>query len=437
VRIALLNSLVVMSTLAAAQIPVLQVAPVSVSFIAAEQGQPPAQQVRIRNTGSGALQWRAVADAPWIRVSPAAGTGPAVLTIAIDAARLEPGVHDGRVTIDAGNADDSPVMVAVTARITTAARGAGSPPTAPVISLAADAGSTTPAAASFALDGPTRAPTGWHAVSDQAWLTVVPAASTTPTQVSIEANPAGLPSGAHAGTVRFFSTAGDPLLAVPVSLAIGGSAARRSSAAPRSASATAGLANSGPPVPLRIGESPLPPAMRNLPYSQAIPVTGGTPPYAIRLVQGRLPLGLTLANGAISGMTRYPGTYTATLAVTDSAAPPATVTRSLALRVIILLADSVLVVEPAALQLRAVFGQRGPRARIGVGSGRQPLDWKASSDAAWLKVMPASGTSPSIIQVDVSAEGLAPGTYVATVTVTMEGAPNSPARIPVQVTVQR
>jgi hypothetical protein len=69
VRIALLNSLVVMSTLAAAQIPVLQVAPVSVSFIVAEQGQPPAQQIRIRNTGSGALQWRAIADAPWIRVS--------------------------------------------------------------------------------------------------------------------------------------------------------------------------------------------------------------------------------------------------------------------------------------------------------------------------------------------------------------------------------
>ena len=426
-----------MSTLAAAQIPVLLVAPVSVSFVVAEQGQPPAQQIRIRNTGSGTLQWRAIADAPWIRVSPAAGTGPAVLTIAIDATRLEPGRHDGRVTIDAGNADDSPVGVAVTAQIITVARVAGPTTTAPAVALAADAGSTMPASASFALDGPQGAPTDWRAVSDQAWLTVVPAASTTPTQVTIRANPAGLPSGTHAATVRFFSTAGDPLLAVPVTLAIGGAPARQSSAPPLAASATQRTADSGPPVPLRIDQSSLPPAMRNLPYSQAIPVTGGTPPYAIRLVQGRLPLGLTLANGAISGMTRYPGTYAATLAVTDSATPPATVTRSLALRVIVLLADTVLVVEPAALRLRISGGQRSARAGIGIRSGRQPLDWKASSDAAWLTVLPTDGTSPGIIQVEVSAEALAPGTYVATVTVTMEGAPNSPARIPVQVTVQR
>jgi hypothetical protein len=57
--------------------------------------------------------------------------------------------------------------------------------------------------------------------------------------------------------------------------------------------------------------------------------------------------------------------------------------------------------------------------------------------AAQIPVLPAGGTSPGIIQVEVSAEALAPGTYVATVTVTMEGAPNSPARIPIQATVQR
>ena len=434
---AFLISLVVIPALSAAQIPVLQVSPVSLSFVATGHGQPLAQQIRIRNTGSGSLQWRAIAGAPWIRVSPSAGTGPAVLKIAIDATRLEPGRHDGRVTIDAGNADDSPVEVAVIAQITTAVRAAGPPPTAPAVTLEADAGSSMPAFASFALDGPRGAPTDWRAVSDQAWLTVVPAASTTPTQVTIRANPAGLLSGTHTGTVRFLSMAGDPLLAVPVTLAIGGAPAGQSSASPPTASATQRTADSGPPVPLRIDQSSLPPATRDLPYSQAIPVRGGTPPYAIRVVQGRLPIGLALANGAISGTTRFPGAYPVTLAATDSATPPTTVTRALALRVIILLADTALVVEPAALHVRVSGGQRRQRARIGVGSGRQPLGWRASSDAAWLTVLPAGGTSPGIIQVEVSAEALPPGTYVATVTVTMEGAPNSPARIPVQVTVQR
>jgi hypothetical protein len=91
-----------------------------------------------------------------------------------------------------------------------------------------------------------------------------------------------------------------------------------------------------------------------------------------------------------------------------------------------------------SLQWRTISGaQRRQRARIGGGGGWQPLDWKASTDAAWLTVLPADGTSPGIIQVEVSAEALAPGTYVATVTVMMEGAPNSPARIPVQATLQR
>jgi hypothetical protein len=57
--------------------------------------------------------------------------------------------------------------------------------------------------------------------------------------------------------------------------------------------------------------------------------------------------------------------------------------------------------------------------------------------AAQIPVLPANGTPAGIIQVEVSAEALAPGTYVGTVTVTMEGAPNRPARTPVQVTVQR
>jgi len=42
-----------------------------------------------------------------------------------------------------------------------------------------------------------------------------------------------------------------------------------------------------------------------------------------------------------------------------------------------------------------------------------------------------------MIEVGVEAESLAPGTYSAIITVTMEGAPNSPARIPVTVVIPR
>jgi hypothetical protein len=56
---------------------------------------------------------------------------------------------------------------------------------------------------------------------------------------------------------------------------------------------------------------------------------------------------------------------------------------------------------------------------------------------AWLRLTPAAGLSPSDVGITVAAGRLTPGTHVGTITVTMEGAPNSPASIPVQVTVPR
>jgi hypothetical protein len=45
--------------------------------------------------------------------------------------------------------------------------------------------------------------------------------------------------------------------------------------------------------------------------------------------------------------------------------------------------------------------------------------------------------SPATVEIIALAGQLSPGTHVGTVTVTMEGAPNSPASIPVQITVPR
>lgn len=350
---ALLISLAIWPGPPAAQIPVLYVSPASLVFVVPGQEPSPAQQVRIRNIGSGSLQWKAVPSVPWIRVSPTAGTGSAIIAVVVDGVRLGPGRHDGLVTIDAGNADDSPAAITVAAEVVAGPAVAAQTPAAPVVTAPASAGSAASAAS------PSKAP-------------------------------------------------GDP---EPVS-----------HVAPAS-------------MALRIDRQTLPPVMRNLPYSQAVPIVGGTPPYLIRLVEGRLPHGLVLANGAVAGTARTPGYYPLRLAVSDSATPPATISQTVALRVIILQMDTALVVTPPALKLAVMSGTRHAAARIGVGSGRQPLDWSITTDAPWLTAQPASGTSPGVIEISVTAASLAPGTYIGTLTVTMEGAPNSPARIPVQITV--
>ncbi len=181
----------------------------------------------------------------------------------------------------------------------------------------------------------------------------------------------------------------------------------------------------------------LPPATRNLPYAQAIPVAGGTPPYTLRIVEGRLPAGLVLAGGAISGTARVQGYYPFVVVLTDAASPPARLTQALGLRVIILQPDTALVVSPPSISLRLSSRSRDGHAALAIGSGRQRLEWSAAADVAWLRLAPAAGLSPSNVAITVAAGRLPPGTHVGTITVTMEGAPNTPASIPVQVTVPR
>jgi len=360
---ALCFSLALWSAGAAAQIPVLHVSPVSVAFVLDSRGPSSPQPVRIRNLGSGTLRWTARPAVPWIRVSPAAGSGPAVLSVEVDGARLTPGRHESLITIDAPDADDSPVSVVVTVEV-------------PLVQ--APRSPARPAA-----------PSGAAATEAGAPSSAQPAASSTP-----------VPRNA-------------------------GSDSRQPAAA------------SAPPGPLRIDRQTLPPATRNLPYAHAIPVAGGTPPYAMRIVEGRLPAGLVLAQGSVSGTARVQGYYPFILTVTDASTPPATIAQPLGLRVIILQPDTALVVSPPAISLRLPGRSRDGRTALSVASGRQKLEWSASVDVPWLRLAPAAGVSPATIEIIALGGQLAPGTHLGNVTVTMDGAPNSPASIPVQVTVPR
>ena len=347
-------SLVLLSAGAAAQIPVLHVSPVSLAFVLDGRSPAAPQQVRIRNVGSGTLRWTARPSEPWVRVSPQSGSGPALLTVEIDGAKIAPGRHEGRISIDAGDADDSPMSVAISVE-------------------------------------------------------------------SSAAPPAGQPA-------RQAPSAAEPKAAAPPPA--------RPAAQPAAPPAAAGAPEAAAGR-LRVDRRTLPPATRNLPYAQAVPVAGGTPPYAIRIVEGRLPAGLVLSGGSIAGTARVQGYYPFVVAVTDASKPPVTIAQPLGIRVIILQPDTALVLDPLSITLRLSGRTRDGRAVLAVGSGRQRLEWTVAADVPWLRLAPSSGVSPARIEIVVPAGQLPPGTHVGTVTVTMEGAPNSPASIPVQVTVPR
>lgn len=319
----------------------------------------------------------------------------------------------------------------------------------PSLRLAAPAGSTEVLESTVTIDSPASGPTEWFARADQRWLTVEPKTGVTPTKVVVRANPSGLAVGLQRAVLRFVDDAGDDMLIVPITLAIGQvsppeAEPARPATQPAKSPVTPAKGAESPAtrVPdassaLSIAAESLPPVTRNLPYSQAIPIKGGKPPYNIRIVDGRLPMGIVLNNGALSGTTRFPGTYPLAVMVTDSSSPPQQVTQTLVLRVIIIYQGTALSVSPSSLALVVSPSQASGGARVGVTSGTQALGWAVSSDQPWIRLTPGQGMAPGVFQVAVDARNLDPGTYVATITVTMDGAPNSPMRVPVQVTVRK
>lgn len=69
---------------------------------------------------------------------------------------------------------------------------------------------------------------------------------------------------------------------------------------------------------LTIGALTLPEGEEQVVYNASLGLSGGTPPYDVRVVQGALPPGLTVdGEGTISGTPTQAGTYPVTLQVTD------------------------------------------------------------------------------------------------------------------------
>jgi hypothetical protein len=95
--------------------------------------------------------------------------------------------------------------------------------------------------------------------------------------------------------------------------------------------------------------------------------------------------------------------------------------------------------RPTRLSFTAVAGGNNPASQsfyIG-NAGPGPLDWTASDDASWLTVSPANGPAPSMAAAAVDISGLADGTYNASISIASANAFNSPAAIPVTLTVIR
>ncbi|MCX6833331.1 MAG: T9SS type A sorting domain-containing protein, partial [candidate division Zixibacteria bacterium] len=85
-------------------------------------------------------------------------------------------------------------------------------------------------------------------------------------------------------------------------------------------------------------------------------------------------------------------------------------------------------ITPDTLTFTAYAGGSDPAGQGAMitNTGNGTLDWNASEATTWLSLSSTSGTAPSGFTANIDVAGLAPGSYLADVTVTSEQASNSP-----------
>lgn len=181
--------------------PALSVAPSTLAFgVEAGAADPPTRTLAVANTGGGTLSFTTADDAPWLSVTPASGTAPRDLTVAVDTSGLAAGTYTGSVTVTASGATGSPRSIPVTLTVT-----APAPPVLAVaptgLAFSGQTGAGNPASKTLAVTNTGGGTLGFTASDDAQWLSVTPTSGSAPRDLTVAVDVAGLPAGTHNGTI--------------------------------------------------------------------------------------------------------------------------------------------------------------------------------------------------------------------------------------------
>ena len=398
----------------------------SLSFTAtAGDTRPDAQTINITNSGDGSLVWTASKSQTWLTLDAASGTAPATIHASVNLSGLDPGTYTDTITITADGATGSPVKIPVTLTVNA---------TQPVLSVgstsltfSADAGGSNPAAQALAITNSGTGTLNWTAATTQSWLSLSSASGAAPSTPYVSVNTAGLKAGIYNDTITVTSDgATNSPATIPVTLtvkavqpvlAVGSSSL--------SFSATTGGSN---PVAQSIsiantGDGTLKWTAATTQSWLSLDLTSGTAPSAIH------------ASVNTSGL--QAGTYHDTITITSDGATNSPAIVAVTLTVASVPTLPVLSVAPVSLEFSATAGSSNPSAQsVAIANtGGGTLQWTAAKTQSWLSLDVPGGTAPSTLHASVDISGLDPGTYHDTVTISSDGATNSPASVAVTLTV--
>lgn len=476
----------------------ISLSPSSLSFSANYQGpNPSSQTVQVSGAGGGALAWTASSSAPWLTVSQTSGTTPASLQISALSSTLSPGTYSGTLTVTSLGAVTTTQSVAVTLSVSAPPPAIVLSPTS--LSFIATGTQPVPSQAIAISNGSSWGAFSWTASSNSSWLSVSPASGSTPANITVTANPAGLAAGNYTGNITItasgvgnspqtvpvtfqvlsqdmaetFSDLGTGWIISPMGLGSGWSVSNgvySYSGLGLSQSCAGNAAWSDYTFDTTVQLS----SLANWPggvRARVNPSTGAG--YAVWLYpgSGRMILysvpqwningpGLTqLAAAPLTFDTNahdlemdfrgnvisvyWDGNFV--MSATDS-----TYTNG----VVCMDADSQPIsysnvkvdavqsqvtldaISPSSLVFNAAPGSNPAPQTLSVSAGGASTTWGASSSASWITATASSTLTPGTLTVSVNAAGMAQGTYSGTVTLSAPGASNSPVTIPVTLAIK-
>ncbi len=185
---------------------------------------PPAQELEITNARSGALNWSAETNVPWLKLSAASGTTPARLTLQPDLAQIsKEGRYEAQVKISAEKALGSPAILPVVLSVTAAPVIATEPGR---VELRARVGGPAPEAVRFQIKNTGGSTLNWTATPTVPWLAINPTRGTAPTTVTLTVDITKLQVGTNEGAIEIASSdAANSPFRLPVVVQLEGTAA--------------------------------------------------------------------------------------------------------------------------------------------------------------------------------------------------------------------
>jgi hypothetical protein len=411
--------------------------PASLTFSYEIGSRPPADQPVQVSSGDARMTFSAAASEPWLLVNPTRGTTPQQLSVKVNPAGLTEGTYRGTIALTRINEPSVQprASTSLVGRLAVTLIVSRQPPPPPprlipdpsTISFNYEIDSRPPADQTVRVssDG---VPVRFRATTTSDWLSVNPG-GTTPQQLSVKVNTAGLGAGSYSDAITLTPIQRGDSTSPPVRVAVTLIVNRRQP----------------PPLPTQILVDP-----PSLSFSYEI----GSAEPAERSVQVRSAgeavgfgmtrpgswLSITPATGTtpqqlsvkVNTAGLAEGPYTETITLTPIRQPRELAAQPAQLTVTLVVTRGQpppprrqLQVDPPSLSFSSEIGATALAERlVQVRSEGEAVSFTVAKASNWLSISPATGTTPQQLSVRVNTIGLAEGAYSDTITLRSAGAPN-------------